>query len=123
MCYITAKINFFVFNIEKDFFMTVQFQPVFTGNNPKHGARNIYEVMNKLYQTAYKSELYKHEPDIIQISSKMDDGTEISAIADFEKGKCVGISFPYEFAKYRYEFNKKILDKYNNIITKGKSKR
>ena len=102
--------------------MLIQFQQTFTGNNPKHGAKSIYDVMNRLYKCAYDSELYIQKPDIIQISSRMNDGKEISAVADFEDGKCVGISFPYEFAKYRQEFYKKILDKYNSVVTKNKSK-
>ncbi len=98
-------------------------QQTFCGNHAKRGAKNIYQLMNKLYDNAYRNKLYGYYPDIIQISSKMKDGTEVSAVATFERGKFVDISFPYEVSQYRKEFCKKLLDKYNFVITKGKSSR
>lgn len=96
-------------------------QQTFSGNNPKHAARQIGAVMNSLYNAAYKKELYPHTPDIIQITTKMDDGTEISAVANFVNGRFEGLSFPYEDAHYRTKFCKKILETYNRVLTKGKS--
>lgn len=95
-------------------------QTSFTGNHAKRGARSIGQLMNKLYESAYKNELYGHSPDIIQISSKMKDGTDVSAVASFVRGKFIDLSFPYEWAHYRSEFCKKILYKYNTVLTKGK---
>lgn len=95
----------------------------FCGTNPKHAARHINAVMDSLYQAAYKNELYPHTPDIIQISTKMDDGKEVSAIANFINGHFEGLSFPYEEAHYRAKFCKKILETYNYVLTKGKSKK
>lgn len=106
-------------------FMKVQLntQQSFAGNHAKRGARNIYQLMNRLYDSAYKNDLYGHYPDIIQISSQMRDGTVVSAVANFERGKFLDLSFPYEWAHYRSEFCKKLLDKYNTVITKGKCNR
>ena len=88
-----------------------------------HGARNINQVMSKLYKSAYNGELYPHTPDIIQISARMNDGTEVSGVANFVEGMFEGLSFPYEHVKYRSEFCNKIISKYNQAITKGKYKR
>ena len=85
-----------------------------------HGARNIEQVMTKLYESAYKGELYPHTPDVIQISARMHDGTEVSGIASFIGGAFEGLSFPYEHARYRSEFCNKILVKFNQAVTKGK---
>lgn len=101
--------------------MLVQFSPY--NNKPAfqaHGARNLRQVMNRLYKSAYSNELYEHKPDIIQISSKMSDGIDITGVAYFENGQYKGLSFPYEHAHYRREFCQKIFDKYNQSITKGK---
>ena len=90
--------------------------PYFTS----HGARNINQMMEKLYKSAYQNELIEHSPDIIEISARMRDGNEVSALACFERGLYTGLSFPYENAHYRKEFIKIILDKYNQSVTKGK---
>ncbi len=95
----------------------------FTAKNPKHAVHSIGEVMSELYKRAYNNEMYQDAPDIIQISTKMRDGKEIVAVADFIDGQYIGLSFPHELAHYRKEFCKKILDKYNTVITKGKCNR
>lgn len=104
--------------------MQVQLNPFsnqyFTGNGPKRGARKIADVMTKLYNSAYQGELYSHTPDIIQVTAKMKDGTEVSGIANFIGGRFEGLSFLYEHARYRNEFCKIIMEKYNTVITKGK---
>ncbi len=97
----------------------MQIQPVsFQGNNPKGAARNIAQVMNKLYKTAY-SNIPEH-PDIIQVSAKIPNGKEISGIATFENGNFVDLSFPYEDARHRSDFCKAIINKFNDVMTKGK---
>lgn len=85
-----------------------------------HGARNINQMMERLYKKAYQNELAEHTPDVIQISAKMKDGNDVSALACFNRGIFTGLSFPYETAHYRKEFSKTILDKYNQAVTKGK---
>ena len=101
--------------------MKIQFNPQINQTFSGHGARKFGDVMNRLYVAAYDNELYPHQPDILQISTKMKDGKNISAIACFEDGRYTGISFPYEDAKYKKEFMKKILEAYNRVVTKGKS--
>jgi hypothetical protein len=91
----------------------------FQGNNPKRAARNIGQVMERLYQTAYVEP--SEASDIIQISTKMKNGVEVSGIASFDNGKFVNLRFPYEQAKYRSEFCAKIIQKFNEVMTKGKS--
>ena len=63
--------------------MKIQFNPkdkqTFTGR----GVRNVGQLMNRLYESAYQKNLFDEIPDIIQISAKMKDGTEVSAIANF----------------------------------------
>ena len=89
-----------------------------------HGARNICQVMNRLHDAAYNdSNPAKPEYDIIEISATMKDGTEVSAIANFEKGRFSGLSFPYEYVQYRNEFCRTIIDKYNKTVTRGKHSR
>ncbi len=85
-----------------------------------HGERNLRQIMNKLYKAAYSTEISEHSPDIIQLTSKMNDGNEVSGIAYFEYGQYRGLSFPYEMAHYRREFCQKLFDKYNMTVTKGK---
>ncbi len=100
--------------------MQVQFNTQKGQNFMGHGARNIGEVMNRLYESAYKTDLFEEVPDIIQVSAKMKDGTEVSAIANFYNGKYVGIRFPFEQVQYKSEFCKTIMQKFNEIITKRK---
>ena len=100
---------------------STDYQQSFQAKGARRGARNIKQVMEKLYESAYQNELFEHFPDIIQISAKMHDGTEVSGTANFINGRYEGISFPYEWAHYRNEFCKAIIDKYNFVITKGKS--
>ena len=85
-----------------------------------HGARNIGQVMTKLYKSAYQGEIYPHCPDIIQVTTRMKDGTEVTGVANFYGGMYEGISFPYEHVKYRKEFCNIIMKKYNQVVTKGK---
>ena len=94
-----------------------------TPNFQGHGAKNFGEVMERLYKESYKSEFVPHELDILQFASKMRDGKEVIAVADFCNGKFLGISFPYQFAKYRTEFCNKLFKTYNKAVTKGKSTR
>lgn len=88
----------------------------FTG----HGARNIGQVMTKLYKSAYQGELYPHTPDIIQVTAKMKDGVEVTGVANFFGGVFEGISLPYEHVKYKSEFCNTVLNRYNQAITHGK---
>ena len=92
-----------------------------TPNFQGHGAKTLGEVMERLYKDAYKGDFIPHEPDILQFSTKMKDGKEVSAVADFCNGKFLGISFPYEFVKYKTEFCNKLFETYNKAVTKGKS--
>ena len=85
-----------------------------------HGARNINQMMERLYKSAYQNELFEHCPDVIEISARMSDGKEVSALACFNGGIYTGLSFPYETAHYRKEFSKAILNRYNQSVTKGK---
>ena len=93
--------------------------PTFCGSKPKHAADNIKQVMTKLYDAAYHNVSYP--PNIIQVSSKMKNGVEVTGVATFNRGKCVDLSFPYEHARYKNEFCTNILQKFNNVITKGKA--
>ena len=101
--------------------MQVQFNPQNGQSFTGHGARNVGEVMNRLYESAYNNNLFKEVPDIIQISAKMKDGTEVSAIANFYNGKYAGIRFPFEHFQYKNEFCKTIMSKFNKAVTKGKT--
>lgn len=96
--------------------LNIHKQPNFNG----HGARNINQMMEKLYRSAYNTELFPHHPDVLQISAKMKDGTDVTGLACFHKGIFTGFSFPYEDAHYRKEFTNTILSKYNQAVTKGK---
>lgn len=86
-----------------------------------HGAKHIGHVMNKLYDTAYGRVNWQDAPDIIQVSAKMLDGTNVTAVASFEKGKYVSLTLPYEQAHYRSEFCRNIIQKFNEVVTKGKA--
>ena len=96
--------------------LNTQYKPMFQG----HGARDINQVMNKLYKTAYANNSFGHIPDVFQVTSRMKDGVEVSGLACFDNGRFTGISFPYELAHYRKEFCKTIIEKYNKVVTKGK---
>jgi hypothetical protein len=101
-------------------------QPVsnlsFQGKNPKRGAHTVNQLMSNLYKQAYGSKLFEDRPDFIQVSAKMKDGTNVSAIANFDEiGECCGVRFPFEHVGYKNEFFRTILDKYNHVMTKGKS--
>lgn len=100
--------------------MQIQSRSCSRENFTGRGARNIGQVMNRLYESAYKGDLFEEVPDIIQVSAKMKDGTEVSAIANFYNGKYVGIRFPFEQVQYKSEFCKTIMQKFNEIITKRK---
>lgn len=91
----------------------------FTGSNPKRAARRIGQVMTKLYDAAYQGG--SNSPDIIQVSTKMKDGVEVTGVATFDRGKFLNLSFPYEHAHYRSEFCANILRKFNEVVTKGKA--
>lgn len=93
--------------------------PTFCGSNPKHAARHIGQVLNKLYEAAYRDMPY--QSDIIQISTKLNNGRDVTGIATFYKGKYVNLSFPYEDAKYKSEFCANIIRKYNEVVSKGKA--
>ncbi len=103
--------------------MKIQFNPkdkqTFTGR----GVRNVGQLMNRLYESAYQKNLFDEIPDIIQISAKMKDGTEVSAIANFDNGHFLGIRFPFEHVQYKNEFCKTIIKKFNKVVTKGKSEK
>lgn len=87
-----------------------------------HGARCFGQVMDRLYDSAYGHMNYNEAPDIIQISTKLKNGKEVSGIANFVKGRFAGLSLPYEFAEMKSEFCKAILSKFNEATTKGKAK-
>ncbi len=97
--------------------MQVQ-QVSFQGNNPKRGVRTIGQLMNRLYKSACREGL---DSDMIQISSKMKDGAEVTGVATFDRGHFVNLSFPYEYAHYRSEFCANIIQKFNEVVTKGKA--
>ena len=93
--------------------------PSFTGNNPKRAARSIGQVMNKLYQTAYR-DMPEHS-DIIQVSTRLLNGLEVTGVATFDRGRFVDLSLPYEHARFRSEFCQNIIRKFNEVMTKGKA--
>jgi len=86
-----------------------------------HGARNISDVMNKLYRGACRANFSSEAPDIIQITAKMRDGAEVSAMAHFFDGKYRGLSFSADGQKYKSQFCQKVVDMFNAAVTKGKS--
>lgn len=91
-----------------------------TPNFQGHGAKTLGDVMNRLYKETCIAEYCPKNGDIIQLSSKMKDGIEVSAFANFYNGKFIGMSFPKKFLKYRSQFCNKLFEIYNNAITKGK---
>lgn len=91
----------------------------FQGNNPKRAARNIGQVMNKLYDSAYRGSGISS--DIIQVSTRMKDGVEVTGVALFDGGHFMNLSFPYEHAHYRSEFCASIIKQFNKVMTKGKA--
>ena len=86
-----------------------------------HGARNLRELMNRLYKEAYNVAYEPYEPDIIEFSTTMRDGVEVRATASFDNGSFIKMSFPYEFTKYRTQFCNKLFETYNNAVSKGKA--
>ena len=88
-----------------------------------HGARNLRELMNRLYKEAYTVAYAPYEPDIIELSTTMRDGVEVHAIANFDNGRFINISFPYEHTKYRSQFCNKLFETYNNAMSKGRASR
>ena len=85
-----------------------------------HGAKRFSDIMNRLYKDAYKGGFLPEEIDVIQLTSKMNDGVEVSAIANFLDGKFIGLKFPYCHVKYKSQFCNKLFEIYNNAVTKGK---
>lgn len=90
-----------------------------------HGARHIGQVMNKLYDSAYRKGLFvgggAEIPDILSVSTTLNNGLEVTGIASFERGRFASLSLPYEHAQYRSEFCANIIRKYNETVTKGKA--
>lgn len=88
-----------------------------------HGARHIGQVMNKLYDSAYRKGLFPGAeiPDILSVSTVLKNGLEVTGIATFDRGKFVSLSLPYEHAQYRSEFCANIIRKFNEVVTKGKA--
>lgn len=97
--------------------MQVQ-QVSFQGNNPKRGVRTIGQLMNRLYESACREGL---DSDMIQISSKMKDGVEVTGTAIFDSGRFVDFILPYKHVHYKNELCTKIMNKFNNVVTKGKA--
>ena len=94
-------------------------------NTPKfqgHGARRFSDVMNRLYREV-NSGLVPFESDIIELSTIMKDGTEVSARANFAGGRFRGLVFPNELLQYKKQFCHKLLNMYNRAVTKGKAKK
>lgn len=86
-----------------------------------HGARRLSDVMNKLHKEMTRN----YSPtnlDSIQLSSTMKDGTDVTAMACFVGGKYQYIIFPQEFVPYKTQFCNKLFERYNDVVTKGKSK-
>lgn len=91
-----------------------------TPNFQGHGARTFSDVMNKLYRETHIPGYAPKNGDVIQLSSKMRDGVEVFATANFSGGQFVGLSFPQRFGKYKAQFCNKLFETYNNAVTKGK---
>ena len=97
----------------------MQVQPInFQGNHPRHGAKSVEEVLNRLYARARKD--IPELTDTIKISTKLKNGLEVTGTAQFDKGHLIDIIFPDQQAIYRKEFCSTILEKFNKAITKGK---
>ena len=84
----------------------------FQGNNPKRGVRHIGQLMNRLYDSAYRS---GNPSDIIQVSAKMSDGVEVTGVATFDRGHFVNLAFPYEHAHY-FEEHKQIFFLFHHFL-------
>ena len=91
-----------------------------TPNFQGHGAQTFGDVMNRLYRETHISGYNPKQGDVIQLTSKMRDGVEVSATATFFDGRFVGISFPQKFSRYRTQFCNKLFETYNNAVTRGK---
>lgn len=94
-----------------------------TPNFQGHGARTLGDVMNRLYSETCNAGYFPEHGDVIQLTSKMANGVEVSAKAHFAGGQFIGISFPKKFAKYREQFCNKLFATYNNAVTKGKGRK
>ena len=88
-----------------------------------HGAKSLGDVMNRLYREACMLEYNPKNGDIVQLTSRMRDGVEVSAIATFSNGNFVGMAFPKKFLKYKAQFCNKLFETYNNAVTKGKGRK
>ncbi len=98
----------------------MQIQPVsFQGSHPRHGAKSVEEVLNRLYERASKD--VPELADTITISTKLKNGLEVTGIAQFDKGHLINLILPDQQAIYRKEFCTTILRKFNKAITKGKT--
>ncbi len=84
-----------------------------------HGARHIGQVMNNLYKKAYKDMPYP--PDIIAVTVKLENGTEVSATANFFRGKYINLSIDNDNNSIRSAFCKAVIERYNHAVTKGKA--
>ena len=94
-----------------------------TPNFQGHGAKTLGDVMNRLYRETRMSGYSPEYGDVIQLTSKMKNGVEVSAQAHFAGGQFIGLSFPKKFAKYREQFCNKLFATYNNAVTKGKGRK
>lgn len=88
-----------------------------------HGAKTLGDVMNRLYKETSKAGYFPEYGDVIQLTSEMANGVEVSAQAHFAGGQFIGISFPKKFALYKEQFCNKLFETYNNAVTKGKGKK
>ena len=91
-----------------------------TPNFQGHGAKTLGDVMNRLYRETCMAEYALQNGDVIQLTSKMKNGVEVSAMAHFAGGRFIGLSFPQKFARYKEQFCNKLFETYNNAVTKGK---
>lgn len=91
-----------------------------TQNFQGHAARNIGQVMTRLYDSAYGKMTLGTAPNIIQVSARMKDGTDVTAVANFYQGEFLDIAFAPNHHKYKKEFCSNILRKFNDVVTKGK---
>lgn len=94
-----------------------------TPNFQGHGASSLGDVMNRLYRETCGSGYFPQNGDVIQLTSKMRNGVEVSAMAHFAGGRFIGLSFPQKFAKYKEQFCNKLFETYNNAVTKGKGRK
>ncbi len=78
-------------------------------------------VMNCLYKKAEKISRDTFEiADTVRVSTKLDNGKNVSASVNFLYGKYIGFSMDEGAERYRKEFIKTVIEKFKKSVAKGR---